>query len=319
MIEGEIPLSDGVVVWGPCPPAYWEDDMLVRTADRVTGVARISKDGKLQWQIWLDGAALPNERPLAAAEDGAGGFVVLTRAFDAAYEENVCYLVTVNGEGQITYRVEVRGEIPISGWGRIAVLQEEYLICGTIAREANSITHVKKDGSGVETHVFSENGITYHFNDMLSDGEHVWLSGYSTAYEIDSNKGLIRAVKDRMAETGESTIDRGELTDLTRQYYGAILLVCDDAGNEMKTVYSVQGSVGRDLSFRGDGSLIWTAERIESAEYHRAGEYIPDHDLVLSATHVFQYTFGPDGSLTREDTEEFSVFGPSEVYLPGES
>ena len=318
-VLGQIPLSDGVVVWGVRPPSYWEKGLLVRSDERAAGLARISSSGKVLWQVWLEGAALPCETALAAAEDGNGGFIVLTRAYDKNQEESTCYLVTVNADGQITERVQVQGEIPFTIRGHMAVLPDECLLCGEFAREANSITRVKKDGTAVETRVFSENGVTYHFSDMISDGEHVWLSGYSIAFDTDSNRGLIRAVKDRLAETGAGNMDRSELTELARQYYGAVLLVCGDTGSEMETVYSVKGSAGRGLEFGSDGSLIWTVERIESAEYYRAGELIPDHDTVLSGTHVFRYTFGTDGGLSREDTGEFSIFGPPETYIPGES
>ena len=313
---GVFPVSDGVIAWGDSPYLSYEDEILVRHNDeRAVGLAKISSSGKLLWKLWLDGAAFPKEVALAASETENGNCVVLTRAFDAADEENRCYLVTVSAEGQIADRFEIRGPIPIRGKGHIAALGDEYLIFGEIAGEADSITRVSRDGSSVETHAYAEEGLTYHFSDMISDGEHVWLSGYSMAYDRDDILGLTQAVRARMAETGEA-VSREELTKLTRDYYGAVLLVCSNEGGEANTVYSVQGSVGRGLAFGGDGSLIWTVERIESSEFYAPGQMRPI-DYVFSATHVFRYIFGSDGSLTREDTGEYSGFGPSQIIHAG--
>lgn len=318
IIYGTCPLPDGVLVWGDTPEQYYEGEQLYSNGQVAGVVAKISTEGELLWQLQLDSGDLPRGGVLAAADNGDGTYAVLSKAFDTVTDEHLRFLLTVDSDGRIIRQTQAYGTEELSMVQKMVCLEGKYLLMGSVPGEASVLVRLAADGSASRINAFRQEGLCYHFTDMISDGRHVWLSAYTMASDEDDVGALTRAVRDRMAETGASEIDRIELTDMTRQYYGAVLLVLDHAESTPQIFFSLRGSIGRSLSSGDDGSLVWEVERIDSADFQGKEERSDGIDYVMCATRVFRYSFGADGdSLRREDTGLYSVFGQAQTISKG--
>ena len=313
------PLPDGVLVWGDARAQDPDEAGQTRSGGQVAGVvAKISKEGELLWQLQLDSGDLPCGGVLAAADNDDGTYAVLSKAYDTVTDEHLRFLLTVGSDGQIVRRIPAYGTEVLSMVRKMVRLDGGYLLIGNTPGEANYLVRLAADGSSSRINAFNQEGLCYHFTDMISDGSRVWLSGYSMASDEDDVGPLTRAVRDRMAEIGASEIDRGELTDMTRQYYGAVLLILDHAESRPQVFFSLRGAIGRGLSSGADGSLVWEVERIDSADFQGKEARSDGIDFVMCATRIFRYSFGADGSsLHREDTGQYSAFGQAQIISKG--
>jgi|GEM_PF-6982844 len=319
LIHDTCTLSDGVLIWGHTPERYRDEAGLIHSDGQIRGVlAKVSAAGELLWLLQLDSGELPRGSVLAAADNGDGTFGALTSAYDPVTDEHRRFLLTVDAGGQIITQTQVRGTETLSRVKKMLLLDGEYWLIGDIPGEAGTLVRLAADGSAVQTHVFRQDDLCYHFTDMISDGQRVWLSGYTIASDEDDVGALTQAVRERMAAAGTEEIDRGDLTEMTRRYYGAVLLVLDKAEPAPRVFYAIRGSVGRELSADADGSLVWDTERIESAEFLDKYHSHSSIDYVMCATRVFRYTFGADGqSLRREDTGLYQAFGQAQIITRG--
>lgn len=100
-----------------------------------------------------------------------------------------------------------------------------------------------------------------------------------------------------------SEIPSEVLLPLLRNHYTAVLLVCNPIEGTPQTYYSVQGSLGGNLT-AGD-ELSWDVESFSGATYCS----FTSAWTISGTCQVFRYSFDPNGTLlNQEKTDEVTGF-----------
>jgi hypothetical protein len=143
---------------------------------------------------------------------------------------------------------------------------------------------------------------------MLEYNGLIYLSAYSVPVtEDEENQGSrqdIAAILKYIFD-GRLDISNEELTDLVREHFTAVLLVCSPESGRPQEFYSVKGSLGGRLALDDSKKLTWDVESITDTFFSPATSAF----TIGGASYVYRYTFDQDGRLLeRVKTDEVVDF-----------
>ena len=146
---------------------------------------------------------------------------------------------------------------------------------------------------------------------MIEFNGKIYLSAYAVPKLEDEDKNaggrydIANVLNYIFDENGYKNISSEKLTELMRQNFTAMLLVCDPSVGTPQEFYSVKGSIGGRLSLSENGNLLWNAESITDTIFSPATS-----SFTIAATcYVFRYTFDGTGLLiSQEKTGEITGF-----------
>lgn len=171
------------------------------------------------------------------------------------------------------------------------------------------IVKVSKDGVITDSFSYDSADSDYYIIDLMEHNGNIYLSGYATpkadpAYGHSDTRDIfhiLRTVKD------PSAVSEDALTQMFRDNFTALLLVCEPGTGTPQTYYSVAGAMGDTVSVE-NGTLCWTVKQVTASEYvyyyknetgHSGQYFLTCEDLVLR--------FLEDGSLlSQEATGNFT-------------
>ena len=146
---------------------------------------------------------------------------------------------------------------------------------------------------------------------MAEFGGQIYLSTYAVPTQKDAGgRDEIGNVLKYISESGgfeslDEVISDDELTQVVKDNYTAVLLICDADGGAPKTFYSAKGSLGGKLFINDAGRLEWQVESIVSTFF---SPYT--NSFTIGGTcKVYQYEFNSSGTLINQtDTGDFSAY-----------
>ncbi len=281
-------VSDGVLVYGNPPSAPHQDD--------TAWLAKIDDGGKVLWVRMLD-HGFSWEDTKAIIENDDGSYAVITRG-DFRY---FC-LGQYSPEGEELYFRTT--EIGHSGISNAVRFGDGYLVqlSGSIYDNSTErIVMVDREGNFTESFSYSSEDAYYSINDMIEYDGNIYLSASAVPQNfIDylPEGGLWQSDAD--AQFNNAAVAH------LRSIHTAVLLVCDPNTGIPQEFFSVNGSVGGELSISGSGMLLWNVKSIITVD--RASPYVSSHTFSGNCQ-VFRYTFDNSGRLVRQEkTDEIVRF-----------
>lgn len=92
---------------------------------------------------------------------------------------------------------------------------------------------------------------------------------------------------------------------MVRKLYSAMLLICDPDTGSVRSFYSSEGCLGRQLAYGDGGELLWDVESISGAFFSPATNSF----TIGGNCDVYRCSFSPQGELlSREATGESVIF-----------
>ena len=265
-------------------------------------------EGKLLWQCATDHAPAKNELVEKALENADGSLAVFGRG-DSEY---LC-VSRYSPEGSEISSVSSKID-GITSIRCVAGLGSGFLVSVELKSvyDTRDARLIKLDGKGNITgdYSYSEDGREVFITSMVEYGGQVYLSAYSVPKQYYWGKDreigdVFHAVfSDKYGWDGRKlNIETEELTALFTANYTAVLLVCDPDNVVPKTLYTVPGCLGGELSDETDGSLAWDVNGISRVSvYPEASSF-----TFRGSGPVQRYLFGADGQLV-EKTETDKTF-----------
>lgn len=301
------PATGGVLVYGYTPIEKHVGDAIVRSKS-YGWLAKISEDGQLLWHRQLTGG-FKDEYICSLVENDDGSYAVFSRG-----DLNYLCLYQYSADGDLLLSKST--EIGNYGIQNAAWLGDGYLVQLMSYNTGEYAKLVKLDPSGNLTDAFSyeSEDSTYHVTDMVEFDGRVYLSAYAVPKQEQGGfHGEIGPVLEQIWATlsdydpGEYGMDypTDKLTQMVRDNYTALLLVCDPEGGEPRKFYAVKGSLGGNLALGENGDLLWSVESITSTFFSPATSSFS----IGGTSTVYRYAFAPGGALiSREKTGEMAGF-----------
>ncbi len=270
--------------------------------------AFVNFEGKLLWQCATDHALAKNELVEKALENADGSLAVFGRG-DSEY---LC-VSRYSPEGSVISSVSSKID-GITSIRCVAGLGSGFLVSVELKSvyDTRDARLIKLDGKGNITgdYSYSEDGREVFITSIMEYGGRVYLSAYSVPKQYYWGKDreigdVFHAVfSDKYGWDGRKlNIETEELTALFTANYTAVLLVCDPDNVAPKTLYTVPGCLGGELSDETDGSLAWDVNGISRVSvYPEASSF-----TFRGSGPVQRYLFGADGQLV-EKTETDKTF-----------
>ena len=296
-LEGHLPVSDGVVVWGRT--YTWSSQQ-----NTYAWLAKISSDGEILWLKMLH-CVFADEYIAQVLENADGSYAVFSRG-DLEY---FC-LSQISADGkELSFHKTQVGNVGIWNAARLGdgyIVQLGNVIHGETAR----IVKVDHDGTITDSFSYSGEDAYYYLTDMTEYNGNVYLSAYAVPRlpdETDNAGGRheIAAILNYLFDNNLWEISSEKLTPMVRDNYTALLLICNPRTGTPQEFYSVEGSLGGKLAVSGDGKLLWDVESIASTFFSPATSSF----TVGGSCEVFRYTFGGDGTLiSQEETGEVTTY-----------
>ena len=175
-----------------------------------------------------------------------------------------------------------------------------------VDNEYAKIVMVDHEGNITESFSYSSEDSKYYITDMIEFENKIYLSAYAIPrygneeYQREIDKILEYIYNDKISDFfGE------ELTNIVKENYTAILLVCDPKSGKPQEFYSVKGSLGGKLALSDSGELLWDVERITRTFYSP----FTSSFSIGGDCYVFRYTFDSSGLIVnQEKTGEITAF-----------
>jgi len=297
-IWGYSVISDGVIVCGntarnsSLQPTYpW--------------IAKLDCNGNILWKEQVSDE-FHTADVSAVLENSDGTYAVIVRG-----DLNYFCLCQYSSDGrQLLFK---KTEIGNYGIWNVARFADGYIVqLGKyVGGENAKIVKVDRKGNITESFSYSAPDAYYYISDMIEFNGMIYLSAYAVPKleDEEENAGgryeIANVLNYIFDEKGYKHIPNEKMTELMRQNYTAMLLVCDPNVGTPQQFYSVKGSIGGKLSVSEDGNLIWNAESITDCIFSPVTS-----SFTLSATcYVFRYTFDSTGLLiNQEKTDEITGF-----------
>lgn len=302
-------VSDGVLVWG-CTPTW--------SSTQPTGVwlAKVDDSGDIQWKTELP-HDFHNEHIAGVLENGDGTYAVFSRG-----DLKFLVLSQYSPDGREISRQ--KNDVGNEGIWNIARLGEDYIVqLGNKSTNVERIVKVDQDGNLTDAFAYTSEDCYYYITDMAEFSGKLYLSAYSVPRLQDENDnagtrydiaGVLKYIDDNNLNQYDglppsnkdelySEIPSEVLLPLLRNHYTAVLLVCNPIEGTPQTYYSVQGSLGGNLT-AGD-ELSWDVESFSGATYCS----FTSAWTISGTCQVFRYSFDPNGTLlNQEKTDEVTGF-----------
>lgn len=297
-IWGYSEVSGGVIVYGDTArtsslqPSYpW--------------IAKLDGDGNILWKGQVSDE-FHTADVSAVLENADGTYAVIVRG-----DLNFFCLSQYTADGrQLIFK---KTEIGNYGIWNVAHFGDGYIVqLGSYnVGEYAKIVKVDREGNITESFSYSAPDAYYYISDMIEFNGKIYLSAYAVPKLEDEDKNaggryeIANVLNYIFDEKGYKNITNEKLTELMRQNYTAMLLVCDPSVGTPHEFYSVKGSIGGRLSLGEDGNLLWNAESITDTIFSPATS-----SFTIAATcYVFRYTFDGTGLLiSQEKTGEITGF-----------
>ena len=296
-ISGSCTVSDGVIAYGETP--IWSTSQ-----DSHAWMAKISPEGKLLWKCQLD-HGFGSEYIAEILENPDGSYAVFSRGL---FGYLCLSQFTADGK-ELFFQKSKIGDYAILNAARFA---DGYLVqLGTYYNNDYKIVKVDRRGNLTESFTYGSADAYYYITDMIEFNGSFYLSAYAVPklpdedqhaggrYEIAGILNYLFENRISLDSFDEKTpfYSSDELTQLVRDNYTAVLLVCDPAAGTPREFYSVKGSLGGKLSLNDSGMLLWDVESIADTFY---SPYTSSFSIGGSC-HVFRYTFDLSGKLVSQE------------------
>lgn len=169
---------------------------------------------------------------------------------------------------------------------------------------------VNSDGTISDSFTYTSDNDQYYITDMIEYNNNVYLSAYSVP-KLDENDGTaggrydIAAILNYIFDNKHFDISKEELTNLVRENFTAVLLMCDTNTGIPQEFYSVNGSLGGKLLINEDNNLQWNVESITDTFFSPATSAF----TIYGASYIYKYTFDDSGKIVKQEkTEEVVPF-----------
>lgn len=255
-------------------------------------IYKIDNSGKVLWGVELTstGAA---EVPKAVLLNEDGSYTL----FSCGDNRYLCVRCFTPDGKCVLYK---ETDLENFRFGHAAYYGDGYLlqISGEEENELARFIQVDRQGNVVDGFSYIDENYTYRIMDMVQWGGKVYVSAYTVPkrestgnwhYEIQPILDYAHAEK-----IPAYAADDG-LTAKVREFYTAVLLVCDPQdGGELQTFYKVPGALGGALLLSDDGRLVWETEWIAETVYSP----LTNAFTIYGQCYVYQYSFDETGMLS---------------------
>ncbi len=282
-VNGCAYVSDGVL-------AYGRTDILPNTQD-ASWLIKIDTDGNVEWKQMLINELGFDEYVTSVSQNSNGSYAVFSKIGSDVYRSNF----SQDGE---------RTEMVKTGLGGYRVVNtvpfnDGYLVHvrSFQASESEKILIVSADGTVAESFSYDGEDAGYHITDVIAYNGDIYLSAYAIPKSDGTSANEVGPIIKHLYDNDLSDISDEELTPIVRDYYTAMLLVCDPSTGVPKEFYSVKGSLGGELSVNENGELLWDVESITTTTFSP----FTSSFAIGGTCHVYEYTFNELGTLISEE------------------
>ncbi len=318
--------KDGAVLWTADFPNFgtrWEDDDLyVERAQFISGKTAVIGSTCHYREITADSKSDGVTHSFLTLIDDNGN-KLWTYSFDHGFDWEYVYRIVENGDDLICLGVGDNDSLLVTELdkngneinfnkakidGIIDVrntvkLGNEYL-AQIWTDSGERLVKIDENGNVTENYFYESDDCDYSIVDMVEFEGKVYLSACS----FPKGKGGAFAYGEYSTLSDVIIVNRNsyepcDITEPVRQFYTAVLLVCDPNGGKPETFWSAKNAVGGDLDV-SEGKLIWNVNSIVNAEASPLNCY-----FVMGNCKVYRYTFDTSGKLTNcEDTGKYMPF-----------
>ncbi|MBS7262945.1 MAG: hypothetical protein KIG36_05000 [Eubacteriales bacterium] len=307
-VLGELYTTDGTAVWGRDIVENYSSEQ-----PEYGWFARIDEEGNCVWERHLDHGFL-HEYIQAILDNGDGTWAVISVG-----DANHLCLSQFSVEGdEISFCVTKAGKLLVQNAARLG---EDYIIQiyetglgGSMAR----LIKLDHDGNKIGDFNYKGEDCDYRIIDMVQFGGGVYLSAVAFPKQPD---GTSRSEIANVLQYAHEAYQNGELLDdenfpkgyvftsekltqVMRDNYTTVLLLCDPTDGTPKTFFEVEESLSGKLAINDDGQLEWEVYKIVEASCSIDSN---SYSFIVRAK-VYQYVFDTDGNLIgRIDTGKLSV------------
>lgn len=281
--------DDGIILYGTNLHLYYARIMM------------LDYDGNLLWKDQPDNGFY-YENIAVVLENDDGSYAVISNANTKGFKEHYICLSQYTKDGQ---RTMYQSTLMSGSVVNATRLGEGYLL----QLGNGSIMKMDRSGALSTSFSYSSDSVIYRIQDLIEFNGKIYLSAYATPKLAPDeptygNRVEIARILDYAFSKMVHEIPDEEMTPVVQNNYTAVLLVCDPDSGTPKEFYSVEGSLGGELSVSQE-NLLWDVESIVSARFSPATSAY----TVVGSCSVFRYTFLPSGQLThQEQTDEVTTF-----------
>jgi len=225
-----------------------------------------------------------------------------------AYTQKTLEVIRYDYSGNVIQRTEK--ELDNFSFLDAAKLGDGWLVQLSDYTAGEYLLKVEADGTFTDTFTYTSQDSEYYITDMFDYNGKIYLSAYAVP-KLDADEDTaggrydIAGVLNSIFENEEFGISNEELTKRMRENFTAVLLICDPESGVPDEFYSVQGSLGSELSTDEDGQLVWKVERITDTYL----SMMTSSFTIGGACNVYEYTFDENGSLVSQvKTDEVTGF-----------
>lgn len=289
-------VSDGVILIGR-KEVSWSSARI-----DFSYIAKLNHSGQLQWEhLFRNDFDLNSEYIAKVVENSDGSYAVFSRG-DSTY---LCLSqYTSDGERTLFQKTEV-GNYAIKNAVRLG---DGYLVQLFSSREGvcANIVKVDRKGNVSDSFTYSDEEHSYCIQDTIEYGGKVYLSAYAVPKpNVAGDYREIQTILDYVFSQKNWEIPESKLTEMVRQNYTAMLLVCDPDSGVPQEFYSVTGALGGALKVDENDQLIWDVESVASTFFSPTTSSFTIGGVNL----IFRHRFDASGSLiSQEATGETAVF-----------
>lgn len=297
MIDSYSVVSDGVIIYG-------STRTLSTTQNSYPWIAKISENGKILWKQMVSDE-FHYARVEAVLENNDNSYSV----FGIGDNKYFCFNKYSPKGDLICHKKTEIGKYYIA---QVKHLTDGYVaqLCNYDTKDSAEITKIDHEGNITENFSYSQDGYYYYITDMIEYGGKIYLSAYAVPELADETQNA--GGRYEIANILNNTMNPNQLffssewfTDLVRENYTALLLVCDQMTGSPKEFYSVKDSFGGKLALSKSGQLLWNVETINYAFFSPATSSFS----IGGGCDVFRYTFDDQGILVnRNKTDEVTTF-----------
>ena len=286
-------VSDGIIVYGGTERTSSEQP-------KYPWIAKFDENGNILWKQQINDE-FNTEYVTHVLENADGSYTVISRG-DFKY---FCFSKYTSDGEKILYK-----KTDIDGYAvnNVARFGNGYIVhlFSNVDNEYAKIVMVDHEGNITESFSYSSEDSKYYITDMIEFENKIYLSAYAIPrygneeYQREIDKILEYIYNDKISDFfGE------ELTNIVKENYTAILLVCDPKSGKPQEFYSVKGSLGGKLALSDSGELLWDVERITRTFYSP----FTSSFSIGGDCYVFRYTFDSSGLIVnQEKTGEITAF-----------
>lgn len=290
-------VSDGVI-------AYGETDTWSTTQPYDGWIAKVDTEGNLLWKR-TTGNDFEKESIHAVFENAEGGYDVISRG--DLYSLCVTRF-TADGE-RVSFQQNETDKylVPIIRQvsnGYVALLSDYN------SKDCAHVVYLDSMGKALQTYYYSSEDVYYYIRDMVEFEGKIYISAYSTPSLEDETKNAggrydIANVQNYLHDNNIRFLTNEEATQLMRENFTAVLLVCDLQTGTPQEFYSAEGSLGGELAVSVTGQLLWDVESITRVHYSPTTSAY----TYGGESYVYRYTFDESGTLLfQEKTDELRHF-----------